>query len=83
METAIIIFHIKKEHRTVDLELPLDLTVNEVIAALNETYSLEIDLADIRQCYLRAENPIVLLRGNRTLREFGIRNGSIITSAEP
>lgn len=26
METAIIIFHIHKEHRTVDLEVPLDLT---------------------------------------------------------
>ncbi len=24
METAIIIFHIHKEHRTVDLEVPLD-----------------------------------------------------------
>lgn len=29
METAIIIFHIHKEHRTVDLEVPLDLTATE------------------------------------------------------
>ena len=30
METAIIIFHIHKEHRTVDLEVPLDLTAKEL-----------------------------------------------------
>ena len=63
METAIIIFHIHKEHRTVDLEVPLDLT-------------------DIINCYLKAQNPIMLLKGNRTLKEFGVRNGTIISMAE-
>ena len=29
-KTAIIIFHIHKEHRTVDLEVPLDLTAKEL-----------------------------------------------------
>ena len=37
METAIIIFHIHKEHRTVDLEVPLDLTAKELAAALNRS----------------------------------------------
>ena len=36
METAIIIFHIHKEHRTVDLEVPLDLTAKELAAGLNQ-----------------------------------------------
>ena len=53
METAIIIFHIHKEHRT-----------------------------DINNCYLKAQNPIMLLKGNRTLKEFGVRNGTIISMAE-
>ena len=47
METAIIIFHIHKEHRTVDLEVPLDLTAKELAAALNEAYGLGVDLSDI------------------------------------
>ena len=77
METAIIIFHIHKEHRTVDLEVPLDLA-----AALNEAYGLGVDLSDINNCYLKAQNPIMLLKGNRTLKEFGVRNGTIISMAE-
>lgn len=48
METAIIIFHIHKEHRTVDLEVPLDLTAKELAAALNEAYGLGVDLSDIQ-----------------------------------
>ena len=36
METAIIIFHIHKEHRTVDLEVPLDLTAKELAADLSD-----------------------------------------------
>ena len=75
METAIIIFHIHKEHRTVDLEVPL-------AAALNEAYGLGVDLSDINNCYLKAQNPIMLLKGNRTLKEFGVRNGTIISMAE-
>ena len=64
METAIIIFHIHKEHRTVDLEVPLDLTAKELAAALNEAYGLGVDLSDINNCYLKAQNPIMLLKGN-------------------
>ena len=79
METAIIIFHIHKEHRTVDLEVPLDLTAKELAAALNEAYGLGVDL---NNCYLKAQNPIMLLKGNRTLKEFGVRNGTIISMAE-
>ena len=82
METAIIIFHIHKEHRTVDLEVPLDLTAKELAAALNEAYGLGVDLSDINNCYLKAQNPIMLLKGNRTLKEFGVRNGTIISMAE-
>lgn len=50
METAIIIFHIHKEHRTVDLEVPLDLTAKELAAALNEAYGLGVDLSDMGRC---------------------------------
>ena len=36
----LLFFHIHKEHRTVDLEVPLDLTAKELAAALNEAYGL-------------------------------------------
>ena len=41
-------------------------------------YELGIDTTDIKNCYLKAESPIALLKGDKTLAEFGIRNGSVI-----
>ena len=58
--------------------MPLGITVNELAAALNEAYELGLDTDDMVNCYLKAENPIVLMKGNHTLEEFGIRNGSLI-----
>lgn len=67
---------------SVDLEVPLDISANELVTALNTAYNLEIDTTNIKNCYLKAEKPIALLRGNKTLGEFGIRNGSIINYTE-
>jgi hypothetical protein len=50
--------------------------------ALNSAYDLQIDTSDIKNCYLKAERPIALLRGNKTLEEFGVRNGTIIYYTE-
>ena len=61
-----------------DLEIPLNISANELVIALNTAYELGIDTSDIKSCYLKAERPIVLLKGNKTLAEFGIRNGSVI-----
>ncbi len=81
-ETAIVIFNILKRNVSVDLEIPLDITANELVIALNTAYRLGIDTSDIKNCYLKAENPIILLRGNKTLAEFGLRNGSSINYTE-
>lgn len=81
-ETAIIIFNITKRNFTVDLEVPLDISANDLVNALNTAYELGIDTSDIKNCYLKAENPIALLKGNKTLAEFGLRNGSIINYTE-
>lgn len=77
-ETAIIILNITKRGFTVDLEVPLDISANDLVNALNAAYDLGIDTSDIKNCYLKSESPIALLKGNKTLAEFGIRNGSII-----
>lgn len=81
-EKAIIIFNITRKSISVDLEIPLRISANELVYALNAAYGLEIDTTDIKNCYLKAENPIALLKGNKTLAEFGIRNGSIINYTE-
>lgn len=81
-ETAIVIFRIEKQNTTVDLEVPLFITANELVMALNSAYDLQIDTSDIKNCYLKAENPIALLRGNKTLEEFGVRNGTVIYYTE-
>ena len=75
---AIITVRILKKKIEEDLEVPLGITVNELAAALNEAYELGLDTDDMVNCYLKAENPIVLMKGNHTLEEFGIRNGSLI-----
>ena len=77
-ETIIVRFRDLKNRRETDLDVPLFLSANELVIALNEAYQLGIDVSDIKKCYLQAEHPIALLRGNKTLAEFGLRNGSVI-----
>ncbi len=81
-DSAIIIFNIIKRNFSVDLEVPLDISANDLVNALNTAYELNIDTSDIKNCYLKAENPIALLKGNKTLAEFGLRNGSVINFTE-
>lgn len=81
-EKAIIVFNIIKRNMSVDLEIPLDISANELVVALNTAYDLKIDTSDIKNCYLKAENPIALLRGNKALSEYGIRNGTVINFTE-
>ena len=80
--TAVIIFNIIQREFSADLEVPLEITANELVLALNTAYDLGIDTTDIKNCYLKSENPIALLRGNKTLKEFGMRNGSIVNFTE-
>ena len=80
--TAVIIFNLSKRSESYDLEVPLDITANDLVNALNTAYDLKIDASDVKNCFLKAENPIALLRGNKTLEEFGLRNGSIINYTE-
>lgn len=81
-ESAIIIFRDKLRDIEVDIETPLDITANEFVIAINSAYDLEIDITDIKQCYLKAENPIALLKGNRKLSDFGVHNGTIVYYTE-
>ena len=79
---AIVIFKIHKRNFEVDLEVPLDISANELVIGLNTAYNLDIDVSDVKNCYLKAENPIALLKGNKLLSEFGVRKGTVINFTE-
>lgn len=80
--TAIIVLNLTKKNITADIEVPLNISANEFVVALNSAYDLGIVTTNIKNCYLKAENPIALLRGNKSLMEFGLRNGSVINYTE-
>ncbi|SHJ37350.1 EsaB/YukD family protein [Thermoclostridium caenicola] len=75
--SAIITVNLHKRGISRDLEVPLDISANELCSALNHIFFPE-QPNDMNQFYLKAERPIALLRGDRTLREYGIRDGSVI-----
>lgn len=80
--TVIVTFKNYKLNKETDIDIPLDISANELVIALNSAYNLEIDISNSNKCFLRAENPIALLRGKKTLREHGIHNGSVIYYTE-
>ena len=75
---AVVVFKIMKRKKEYDLEIPLDISANDLVAALNTAFDLGIDTGDIKNCYFQAERPIALLKGTKSLAEFGVRNGTII-----
>ena len=81
-EVVTVIFRAPMRKINVDVEIPLSITANDLVIALNEGYNLEIDTSDIKNCFLKVEQPISLLRGNKSLKDFGVRNGSIIIYSE-
>ena len=75
--TAIIVVNLFKSNKTHNLEVPLDISANELCEALFDIYSPH-SMYDMRQYYLKCEMPLSLLRGEKTLREYGIHDGSTI-----
>ena len=81
-ETVTVVFQAPKRRINTDIELPLSITANDLVIALNDAYCLEIDTSDVKNCFLKAERPIALLRGNKTLKDLGVRNGTVIIFSE-
>ena len=72
MDNRVISFYNCDEKYELELEVPIDITANDLIYALNDSLDLKMDTEDIFNNYLVAENPIAFLE------EFGIRNGTKI-----
>lgn len=77
-KTAIVIFENQHTHECIDLEVPLHITANELIFAVNQGLQLGIDMEDVSQCYLSSVNPIALIRGEKQLQDFNIHHGTRI-----
>lgn len=77
-ERIIITLNLLKKREMHDIEVPIDITANELLLAINQGYELDVDLKDITQCFLKTENPIALLKGNKTLADYKLHNGTVI-----
>ena len=80
--TIVVIFISTKHNIKVDLEIPNTITKRELLVGLNEGYDLKINISDIKKLFLKSENPISLLKGNKRLCDYGIRNGSVLFYTE-
>lgn len=73
-----VVFNIDDGRIVKDIEIPLDITANELITVLNNAYALGMDTNDIDSCYLRSEDPVALIRGEKLLSDFGLHTATTI-----
>ena len=78
MDSVIVEFLNLDNGNVYSIEIPLDISANELIVALNNAYHLGLDTMNYTEYYLGTENPIAFLRGSRLLKDYGIRNGTKI-----
>jgi uncharacterized ubiquitin-like protein YukD len=80
LEKIVIVFRQIKNRMVFDseLEIPTNMTANDLIVALNQLFDLGMNINKIQSCYLKAENPIALLKGDKTIADIGLINGSIV-----
>ena len=79
MEDKVVVILKRNElDKGIDVEIPTNISANELIYGLNQGFGLGINMDNPRECFLRVENPVALLRGEKMVKEFGIRNGSTI-----
>lgn len=60
--------------KSVDIEIPVDISAEDLIRALYEALKLPGECPD----HIRCENPIAMLQGDVPVSYFGIRDGSIL-----
>lgn len=81
-QRAVIELNLVKEGRVLDLDVPLDINAGELMEGLNEAYALGLSPEEIAACHVKAENPVVLMHGKKTLAQYGIMNGSVVIVSE-
>lgn len=81
-DTAVIIFEAVKKGILTDIDVPLNISAYDFIVGMNKAYALGIDIENVFGCYLKSENPIALLKGNKSLADYGVHNGTTIIYTE-
>ena len=81
-DTYILIFENRKTKETFDIEVPKQITANELIVALNQGFRLGMNTNDIANCFLKAKNPIMLIKGDVLLEQCNLHDGSVIWYGE-
>lgn len=77
-DTLVVIFSNLNTGQEIDIEIPLYITADELIRSLNRALQLGINTDDMEKCFLRSENPIALLRGDKLIREYHLHTGTKI-----
>ena len=82
MANLIITFVDEEKNQHHDLEVPDEISADELVAALQIAYRLQGSTPDRSSAFMRMEYPIGLIKGKHSLRELGMRNGSIVYSGK-
>lgn len=78
MDKAIVTVKINELDGEYEIEIPIDVTVKELCAALGKALNLEKRGINITGYYIKTENPIGFLKGSDVLKKHNIANGSTI-----
>lgn len=78
MSKIIMELNILSRNESHDIEVSDEISAYELVYGLNKAYGLGIDTNNITKCFLRTENPIALVRGDKKISELGLRNGTTI-----
>lgn len=70
MENIVATIHYQDQH--IDVEIPTNITCDELLQALNQAFRNEVEPA----VALRADNPIAYLSGEAMVYEFDLHHGS-------
>lgn len=82
MANVVITFVDEEKNQNHDLEVPDEISADEFVAALHIAYKMQGSTADRRNAFMRMEYPIALIKGSHSLKELGMRNGSIVYSGK-
>lgn len=78
MDKGIVIVKIDGLKEEYELEIPLNISVKELCAALSTALKLDEKGIELSGYYIRTENPTCFLKGNDILSDYNISFGSKI-----
>jgi len=79
---AVVMLNLIARNEVFEIDVPLDLSASELMGGLNKAYKLNMTADEVADCYVKAENPVVLMHGKKTLEEYGIVTGSVLNITE-